>query len=38
MIQVENYFGGCPECGACENILNVGPNHWCVIAIKQGGT
>src|SRR5262245_38384704 len=29
-IEVENYFGGCPECGKLDNILNVGRDHWAV--------
>jgi hypothetical protein len=27
---VEDYFGGCPECGKCDRILNVGRDHWAV--------
>jgi hypothetical protein len=28
--EVEDYFGGCPECGKCDRILNVGRDHWSV--------
>ena len=29
-IEVEDYFGGCPECGKLDNVLNVGRDHWAV--------
>lgn len=22
--------GGCPECGNCDRVLNIGPEHWAV--------
>lgn len=28
--RVENYFGGCPECGGTNGFVNVGANHWFV--------
>lgn len=33
--RVENYFGGCPECGDCTVVLNVGGNHWFVCERHQ---
>ena len=29
-IVVDNYFGGCPECGKTNGFLNVGGDHWFV--------
>jgi hypothetical protein len=29
-IIVDNYFGGCPECGKTDGHLNVGRDHWFV--------
>jgi hypothetical protein len=28
--EVEDYFGGCPECGKWDRLLNVGRDHWPV--------
>ena len=27
---VDEYFGGCPECGKQEGVLNIGRDHWAV--------
>jgi hypothetical protein len=27
-IKVENYFGGCPQCGKTDGYANVGKSHW----------
>jgi hypothetical protein len=29
-LRVDNYFGGCPECGGDDGYLNVNRDHWFV--------
>jgi hypothetical protein len=28
MIKVDDYFGGCPQCGRSDGYTNVGKSHW----------
>lgn len=30
IVETEEYFGGCPECGRTDGFLNVGRSHWFI--------
>jgi len=29
-LTTDEYFGGCPHCGGCDQYMNVERDHWCV--------
>lgn len=34
-ITTDSYNGGCPHCGGCDRVLNIGRDHWALCKRHQ---